>query len=396
MLQDLDSLILARMQPRPWWEKEGDSAAQSKESLAQCVHALGVKHLVIGHAPAAFTFADKTTRARGDMAQHFEGLIFFIDVGMSRAVAYSNGAILHDHSSCRRDDGRLAHPGVRKARRRFGRGNKELIPMKFWCVLIGAVLLGASVQQASSAGDKETLEKTEYFPLKVGNTWEYQVNGKKIVTTWWQPTTSSATLLFARLDTNMDGSIVTEHVTVRLGSVIRLVGNGQEPKPPVVLKVPPKVGDKWDLALQTLPIQGSLLVLESKKLKVGDKEYDTVLVISSNLKYAGQDVDVKTWYAEGRGHGQADADAPRGGPGHHAGTQAQFTPEVTACGTGPRRGQHPLLRTRCLAPSLGCCGYFFILMWSASWRVTWKRFCRALPGNRLLEGSCPCTSFPGR
>jgi hypothetical protein len=169
--------------------------------------------------------------------------------------------------------------------------------MKFSCVLIGAVLLGVTLQQASSAGDKETLEKTEYFPLKVGNTWEYQVNGKKIVTTV-AAHDKLGDLLFARLDTNMDGSIVTEHVTVRLGSVIRLVGNGQERKPPVVLKVPPKVGDKWDLTLETLPIQGSLLVLESKKLKVGDKEYDTVLVISSNLKYAGQDVDVKTWYAK--------------------------------------------------------------------------------------------------
>jgi hypothetical protein len=97
VLQDLDSLILARMQPRPWWENEGDTAAQSKESLSKCVYALGVKHLVIGHAPAAFTFADKTTRERGDLAQHFDGLIFFIDVGMSRAVAYSTGAILHIH-----------------------------------------------------------------------------------------------------------------------------------------------------------------------------------------------------------------------------------------------------------------------------------------------------------
>jgi hypothetical protein len=97
VLQDLDSLILARMNPRPWWEKEGDSAAQSKDRLAKCVHALGVKHLVIGHAPSQFTFADKTTRQAGDLAQHFDGLIFFIDVGMSRAVAYSTGAMLHLH-----------------------------------------------------------------------------------------------------------------------------------------------------------------------------------------------------------------------------------------------------------------------------------------------------------
>jgi hypothetical protein len=97
VLQDLDSLVLARMNPMPWWEKEGDSGAQSKETLAKSVHALGVKHLVIGHHPGNIKFADKTKRAAGELDQHFDGLIFFIDVGMSRAVAYSTGAILHIH-----------------------------------------------------------------------------------------------------------------------------------------------------------------------------------------------------------------------------------------------------------------------------------------------------------
>lgn len=103
-LMDLDSVVLARMKPEPWWEAPGDSGAQSKEKLAKHVYALGVKHLVIGHAPSDVTFADKTFRPAGELFQHFDGLFFMIDTGMSRAVAYGAGAILHIHR-----DGKVVH-----------------------------------------------------------------------------------------------------------------------------------------------------------------------------------------------------------------------------------------------------------------------------------------------
>ena len=97
VLLDPDSLLEVRLHPQPWWEKNGDDAAASRASLAKCVHALGVKHLVIGHQPGKVTFADKTTRTAGDLTQHFDGLIFLIDTGMSRGVGNSTGALLHVH-----------------------------------------------------------------------------------------------------------------------------------------------------------------------------------------------------------------------------------------------------------------------------------------------------------
>jgi hypothetical protein len=99
VLQAEDSIVLARMSPRPWWEAEGDSAAQSKEKLNASLAKLGVRHLVIGHAPAKIVFADKGVRDAGDLAQHFDGLFFMIDTGMSRAVNYSPGAILKIHAT---------------------------------------------------------------------------------------------------------------------------------------------------------------------------------------------------------------------------------------------------------------------------------------------------------
>ena len=58
---------------------------QSQEKLAQCLQALGVKHLVIGHQPGKTQFADGTVRKAGELFQQFDGLIqqfgFVCDTG---------------------------------------------------------------------------------------------------------------------------------------------------------------------------------------------------------------------------------------------------------------------------------------------------------------------------
>ncbi|HWB13514.1 MAG TPA: metallophosphoesterase [Pirellulales bacterium] len=87
-------LLEARLKPLPWWEREGDTAAESQARLRGYATALGVKHLVMGHQPGKATFSDGTTREAGEMTQKFDGLIFFIDVGMSKAINKSKGAAL--------------------------------------------------------------------------------------------------------------------------------------------------------------------------------------------------------------------------------------------------------------------------------------------------------------
>jgi hypothetical protein len=96
----VNSPLEARLHPRPWWEREGDSPAQAQDRLRSAVQAMGVQHLVIGHQPGAIEFCDGTKRRRGEMFQKFDGLIFLIDVGMSRGIdvdgqGYSRGALLH-------------------------------------------------------------------------------------------------------------------------------------------------------------------------------------------------------------------------------------------------------------------------------------------------------------
>lgn len=98
VLQDKRSLLEARLHPQPWWQQDNDTPAAGRNRLAGYVKALGVKHLVIGHQPGAVTFDKATVRPRGQMFQAYDGLIFLIDVGMSRAVGFSDGAVLHIHN----------------------------------------------------------------------------------------------------------------------------------------------------------------------------------------------------------------------------------------------------------------------------------------------------------
>jgi hypothetical protein len=92
-----DGILEARLHPHPWWEKPGEKPADSRDRLANWVKALGCKHLVLGHQPGKVEFADGAKRQPGELFVHFDGLVFLIDVGMSRGVGYNPGAILHVH-----------------------------------------------------------------------------------------------------------------------------------------------------------------------------------------------------------------------------------------------------------------------------------------------------------
>jgi hypothetical protein len=88
-------VLEARLHPAPWWEKKGEDPKKSEARLRRSVEALGVKHLVIGHQPGKVKFADGGHRKKGEICQKFDGLVFLIDVGMSEAIDYSRGALLH-------------------------------------------------------------------------------------------------------------------------------------------------------------------------------------------------------------------------------------------------------------------------------------------------------------
>ena len=90
------ALLNARLHPYPWWQKSADEEATAGPArLAEWAKALGVKRFVLGHQPGKVKFSDGSQRAQGTVCAKFDGLLFLIDVGMSRQVDYSKGAVLH-------------------------------------------------------------------------------------------------------------------------------------------------------------------------------------------------------------------------------------------------------------------------------------------------------------
>jgi hypothetical protein len=108
VVADADSIVQARLHPRPWWEADAAAAVELRDAatprreraeagrdrLAANLRALGVAHLVFGHQPMEITFADKSKRAQDEMFCGFGGLFFLIDTGMSRGVDGGRGALL--------------------------------------------------------------------------------------------------------------------------------------------------------------------------------------------------------------------------------------------------------------------------------------------------------------
>jgi hypothetical protein len=168
---------------------------------------------------------------------------------------------------------------------------KDRLEMNRLTVWFGLTLVIGFAGQSSLAGDKKALEGVEYFPLKVGTTWEYLVNGKHIVVKVGAHE-KVGEVFCARLDTFMDGVVVTEHLAVKRGpgdtreGLYRVFANGQRVEPPfLILYVNAKSGDKW----------GKMTCREDK-IKVGGKDYTTLLVASQGLKISNQDVEMKTWF----------------------------------------------------------------------------------------------------
>ena len=88
------SLLEARLGGSNWWDRYGKDPDQVLQRLTA---QLGVRHLVQGHQPVKVTFPDGAVRQRGVLFEKYGGKLVLLDVGMSRAVDDSSGALLHVH-----------------------------------------------------------------------------------------------------------------------------------------------------------------------------------------------------------------------------------------------------------------------------------------------------------
>jgi hypothetical protein len=92
-LTDPNSILEARLGEGREWFSTADPKAGERQLLASYAAALGVKHMVQGHQHNDVKFDDGAERRTGEMFQRW-GLLFLIDVGMSREIGDSQGAAL--------------------------------------------------------------------------------------------------------------------------------------------------------------------------------------------------------------------------------------------------------------------------------------------------------------
>lgn len=124
----LDARLPAGNPPENWWEKGRNPVQTGEEGLMRYAHNR-VRHMVMGHQKGRVHFIDEPTendRRKGQLFEKFNGLIFFIDVGMSRWVedvpprkqgtdagAASKGFMLQIRNTPERQVFRLDHTGKR-------------------------------------------------------------------------------------------------------------------------------------------------------------------------------------------------------------------------------------------------------------------------------------------
>lgn len=120
--------------------------------------------------------------------------------------------------------------------------------------LLVALILGLSSFQARAQEkdkDKEKVEKiteSPYYPLAVGNTWNYKLGEMKFTmkVTKHEPVDK---VLCARVELVVDNSVKAfEHIGVTTDGIYRYSYEGKKTEPPVrILKLPFKAGETWEV-----------------------------------------------------------------------------------------------------------------------------------------------------
>lgn len=143
-----------------------------------------------------------------------------------------------------------------------------------------------------------------YYPLKTGTRWEYQVdlgnNQKRTMVNQIAKIENINGKDMARLETLMDGNVsATEHLTATNEGIFRNRFNGVEVDPPVcLLKYPVKEGTTWKgqtkIGDQQLDISGSEGKTEA--VQAGGTNYQAATAVVETT-VNGMKISTKYWFA---------------------------------------------------------------------------------------------------
>ena len=169
-------------------------------------------------------------------------------------------------------------------------------------VMVGAaVILFAGAVLAQPPKDAEG-----YFPTKANTTWTYKAGDQTVTVKVGDKTVKFKNEDCVKLETWVGGKeVASELYSVKADGIYRVKVKDDKIDPAIkVLQLPVKKGDAWKFnsKVGTQTVSGEFKVREDKeKIKIGDKEYETVAVEGNELDVAGSKTTVKLWLAKDKG-----------------------------------------------------------------------------------------------
>jgi hypothetical protein len=167
-----------------------------------------------------------------------------------------------------------------------------------------AALALALVTAGSSPGADEKEVQTPYFPLKVGNIWNYRVGDNKFFQTVAKFEKVGG-VNCARIEQFKDKKIAgVEHIGVTAPGVARYSFDGTETKPPVfILQLEPTEGKSWkvDTKWKDETLKGTFKIGPETEIKVPAGTFKAIPVIGKDLEIKGQKVNLTYYFVKNLG-----------------------------------------------------------------------------------------------
>src|SRR5262245_18952698 len=162
------------------------------------------------------------------------------------------------------------------------------------------VLLVAGTALAQPPKDTDS-----YFPLKAKTKWTYKV-GDQTVEVVVAGTEKFNNEDCTKVETLVNGKVIaSELYSVKAHGVYRVRVKDDKVDPPIkVVALPVKKDANWDFKSKVgqQSVSGKFTIKsENEKIKIGDKEYETVYIEGVDLDIAGTKTTVKLWLAKNIG-----------------------------------------------------------------------------------------------
>jgi hypothetical protein len=164
-------------------------------------------------------------------------------------------------------------------------------------IVVSASLPLTRADDKEKAKDKDTATEkvgvSPYYPLKVGNAWNYTATGGATLVNKVAAHEKIGDVMCAKIETWQNNAVIAhEHIGVTADGIYRYTLNGAKvDKPILLLKLPPKDGDEWKIETKfgNEAVTGQMKTTK-EALKVPAGNYPEAFVAGGKIDAGGQSI----------------------------------------------------------------------------------------------------------